>query len=375
MTKSKDSGFLRQQLDLEMLERILQIESIEGIPYDKLLGFFREELKGKNLPLDFHRVDPRNGDRILYSGARSFRPHDNSVVERIDRGDERACVICQGETTGVVDVMSLSEGFTFINKNLFPVVFPFEGVESGATPASSVEDMASTGLHFLQWTSSLHEKDWHNMSKQDRMIVMTRLAALEKVLLQGGLSRDQDQLDRYVSVIKNFGSAVGASLEHGHQQIVLGNVKPRTVQDHEDFQHEIGEPFSSYLQRETRTDLVVKDYGVAAMIIPYFMRRPYMVMLVFKEASKGFLHELSKEELEAAAEGWFDATRAFHALMPQMGKDIAYNIIMHNGAGAGLYFEFLPYTQTMGGLEHLGLYVCQETPRRAADWLRRFLDT
>ena len=373
MTKSKDSGFLRQQLDLEMLERILQIESIDGILYDDLLGLFREELKGKNLPLDFYRVDPRNGDRILYSGARSFRPRDNTVVEPIDQGDENGCVICRGETTGVVDMTSLSEGFTFINKNLFPVVFPFKGVNSGATPASSAEDKYSTGLHFLQWTSSLHYKDWHNMSKQDRMVVMTRLAILEEVLLQGSPSGDKNQLERYVSVIKNFGSAVGASLAHGHQQIVLSNVKPRTVQDHQDFQHEFGEPFSSYLLREARNDLVVKDYGVAVMMVPYFMRRPYMVMLVFKDASKGFLHELSKEEIEATAEGWFDATRAFHALMPQIGKDIAYNIIMHNGAGAGLYFEFLPYTQPMGGLEHLGLYVCQETPRRAADWLRRFL--
>ena len=160
------------------------------------------------------------------------------------------------------------------------------------------------------------------MSKQDRMVVMTRLAILEEVLLQGSPSGDKNQLERYVSVIKNFGSAVGASLAHGHQQIVLSNVKPRTVQDHQDFQHEFGEPFSSYLLREARNDLVVKDYGVAVMMVPYFMRRPYMVMLVFKDASKGFLHELSKEEIEATAEGWFDATRAFHALMPQIGKDI-----------------------------------------------------
>ena len=42
------------------------------------------------------------------------------------------------------------------------------------------------GLHFLQWMSSLHDKDWHNMPLEDRVVVMRRLAALEKKLLADG---------------------------------------------------------------------------------------------------------------------------------------------------------------------------------------------
>ncbi len=37
---------------------------------------------------------------------------------------------------------------------------------------------------------------------------------------------------------------------------------------------------------------------------------------------------------------------------------------------AGLYFEFLPYTQEQGGLEQLGLSICQMEPERAAQDIR-----
>ena len=34
-------------------------------------------------------------------------------------------MVCQGETTGIIDVAELSEGVTFINKNLYPALYPF----------------------------------------------------------------------------------------------------------------------------------------------------------------------------------------------------------------------------------------------------------
>jgi hypothetical protein len=70
------------------------------------------------------------------------------------------------------------------------------------------------------------------------------------------------------------------------------------------------------------------------------------------------------------AHAWQDATRSYHNLMPRIDKEIAYNILTHNGSGAGLYFEFLPYTQTLGGLERMGLYICTELPEIAAKRLR-----
>jgi hypothetical protein len=160
---------LTQRLDRETLERILQAEHVSALSVHDLIGLTCEEIDDY-LPDGVYRIDPRNGDRILYHSSRARRPHDN-VPEGKVTIPQHECVICQGDTTGVIDVADLSEGFTFINKNLFPILYPLE------------DRGVASGLHLLQWSSSLHEKDWHNMPQRDRVVVMKRLAALEETLL------------------------------------------------------------------------------------------------------------------------------------------------------------------------------------------------
>ena len=352
-----------QQLEGGALDDILQARDVEALSVRELLALTREEIDGY-LPDAVYRVDPRNGDRILYHSSRGSRPHDNAP-DSASEIPERECVICQGETTGVIDVADLSEGFTFINKNLFPILYPFED-----------EGLAS-GLHFLQWTSSRHDRDWHNMPHRDCVVVMERLAALERMLLSGSDQlpaadevEDRPEGKASVIIIKNYGHLVGGSLIHGHQQIAFSNVMPRHFRDNARFEQEHGETFSSTLLRETPSELVIKDYGPAQLLVPFFMRRPYDMMLVVKDVRKAYLHELNEEELAAVAQGWHDAIRAMREIMPKVGREIAYNVITSNGPGAGIYVEFLPYTQEIGGVEHLGLFVCQELPERAAARLR-----
>jgi galactose-1-phosphate uridylyltransferase len=320
-----------------------------------LVKLTREEIDDY-LPDGICRVDPRNGDRILYHSSRGRRPHDN-VPEREGEIPERACAICEGRTTGVIDVADLSEGFTFINKNLYPILYPFEA------------DGTAAGLHLLQWTSSRHDWDWHNMGLADRVVVMERLAALEETLL-GGADGPPAGGTGSVVIIKNYGHLVGGSLIHGHQQIAFSNVMPRHFQDNARYEREHGETFSETMIRETPDSLIVRDYGPALLVVPPFMRRPYDMMLLVKDARKAYLHELDGGELEAVADGWHDAIKAIREVMPRVGREIAYNVVTSNGPGAGLYFDFLPYTQEIGGVEHLGLFVCQELPETAAEHLR-----
>lgn len=354
---------MTQRLSRRALSQILQAEDIETLSTDELTTLIREEITD-HVPDGSFRVDPRNGDRVLYHSSRGTRPHDNVPAEA-STVPERECVICQGQTTGVVDVAELSEGFTFINKNLFPILYPFEDPER------------IQGMHFLQWTSSCHDRDWHNMAQRDRVVVMERLAALERTLLEGAshLSSPQQDGDRgqdaFVVIIKNYGHLVGGSLAHGHQQIALSSVLPRHFADNTRFLHDHGETFSSAMLRVTPAELVVRDYGPAMLVVPGFMRRPYDMMLLVKDVTKAHLYELDVAELEAVAQAWHDAIRAIRDVMPRIGREIAYNVIANNGPGAGLYFEFLPYTQETGGVEHLGLLSCQELPERAAADLRK----
>jgi len=372
---------MSQRLRVEALRRLLQSEHIETLSASDFICTFREDDSIAAFhPDGIYQVDPRTGDRILFNTSRTRRPHDNRSTASQSQISSPACAICRGDTTGILDVASLSEGFTFINKNLYPMLYPHEALffpdlaeEGGASLGAQTRP--ARGLHFLQWTSSFHDKDWHNMPLADCVVVMQRLASLERRLLDLGpdLLSDAGDGAAYVSIIKNQGRLVGGSLAHGHQQIAFGSVVPARVQDNWRFEQEQGEPFSAYLLRENPTEFVLRDYGPAVLLVPYFMRRPYDMMLILKSAERRHLFEVSEDELAAVAQGWRDATAAIHRIMPQVGRELAYNVITHNGPGAGLYFEFLPYTQETGGFEHLGLYVCQSNPAESAIHLRQLL--
>jgi len=365
---------MEQQLSRKTLQKILQSENIEALSVADLIELFRVEEGITNyVPDGICQIDPRSGERILYNSARARRPHDNrpaaEAMPELDALD-KDCLICQGQTTGVIDVAPLSEGFTFINKNLFPALFPANS--SQAMPPGdnglNTEGRPAYGFHFLQWTSSLHRNDWHNMPLDDRVTVLERLAALEKKLLSSPA-----EAPGYLSIIKNYGHLVGGSLLHGHQQIGFSNVMPRRIRDNWRFEQTHGQPFSAYLQQENPAGLLLRDYGAALLLVPYFMRRPFEMMLLLKDTARQYLHQLTQTERQAVADGWQEAIRLMRRVMPQIGRETAYNVVTHTGPGAGLYFEFLPYTQEMGGFEHLGLFVCQGNPQGNAAQLREFM--
>jgi len=374
---------MSRQLTREALAAILQAEDIAALSFPELVRLFREEEGiSEFLPDGVYQIDPRNGDRVIYNSSRARRPHDYQPPPAST--SEQECIICQGKTTGIIDVADLSEGFTFINKNLFPILYPLEINRSDQVIGEGDQEIRrrrSCGLHFLQWTSSQHDKDWHNMPLSDRVVVMQRLAALERKILKDSRKflppseswKGADGCHGFVLIIKNHGRLVGGSLAHGHQQIALSNVMPRQMRDNWRFERERGETFSTYLLRENPSELVIKDYGPATLLVPYFMRRPFDMMLLVKETGKKHLHELTDAEIVAVAEGWHDAIRAIRLIMPEIGRELAYNVIANNGPGAGIYFEFLPYSQEIGGFENLGLFACQGSPKSAAVRIRELL--
>lgn len=374
-----------QQLDRETLPRILRAENVEDLSFSDIVRLFRaEEGIADFLPDGIWGIDPRSGDRVLFHSSRGRRPHDNIPSPSSAPTSPPACAICQGNTTGVIDVADLSVGFTFINVNLYPVLYPWETGRPNQVRKTADRDVQTPawGLHFLQWTSSLHDRDWHNMPPADCATVMRRLAALEGTVLTGCRElvppseprRDDPGAPGYVLILKNYGRLVGGSLAHGHQQVMFSTVAPRRVLDNWRFEQQRGETFSAFLMRENPAELTVRDYGPALLLVPYFMRRPYDMMLMVKDTAKRHLYELTEAEIAAVAAGWHDAICAMRWIMPKIGREIAYNVITNNGPGTGLYFEFLPYVQEIGGAEHLGLFISQGRPESAAAQIRRCLE-
>ncbi|MBI4618373.1 MAG: hypothetical protein HY720_32545, partial [Planctomycetes bacterium] len=95
----------------------------ESVAADPGIARYRPERRGQ--------IDPRNGERVLYSGARRKRPHDTghepaTEPYRSPPAFDPDCPVCSGKTTGVLDLAPLAGGHaTLINKNLFPIAYPF----------------------------------------------------------------------------------------------------------------------------------------------------------------------------------------------------------------------------------------------------------
>lgn len=354
---------MTQQLKPDRLNELVETDNLSDLPLDELLELFHAEpALQEHTPSGELARDPRSEDRVLYAPRRSGRPlhtQEETTAANLDSGD---CPICAGHTTGVVDLAELTEGYTFINKNLYPMLFPFR------------ETRPARGLHFLQWTSTYHERDWHNMPPEDCTVVLSRLAVLEAAFSEGWNGTLGDTEGTHVSIIKNAGGAVGASLQHGHQQIAVGGPRPALLEANARFARREGRTFAEHALANLSDSFLIQDYGPALLTLVPFMKRPYEMFLILKDTQKGHLHELNDREIEAAARGWHDATRALHSLMPRVGRAVAYNVLTFNGPEGGLYFEFLPYTQTLAGFERLGLYICTLGREQAAQDLRRALE-
>lgn len=363
-----------KELPLEVLQNLVESKTIEELSTEQLVSAFRKDRLLQNLP-DTGRftIDPRSGEPIIYNPSRAIRPHDYPA----DSDIKAECPICAGNSTGILDLAELNDGFTFINKNLYPVLYPPQ-IDKGN---QKLRKRSPSGLHFVQWTSTHHDRDWYNLPDEDCITVLSRLGALEKKLLS--VSQDLACLDSqnqttspekwFISIIKNVGSAVGGSLEHGHQQILLGDTAPRRILEDQKFLDNHSQVFSEYMLSANPPTLLIRDYGPAVLIVSKYMRRPYEMVLLLKDTNKRFIHDMDQAEIRSIALGWKNASQVVRRLMPMINKEIAYNVITHNGPGAGLYFEFLPYTQEQGGLEQLGLSVCQMEPNRAAKDIREQL--
>ncbi|MCA9959329.1 MAG: hypothetical protein KC443_09865 [Anaerolineales bacterium] len=374
MNEQTSSQSPRYLSDDDVKKRI-QTASLAEVTAAELVSLFMQETAvQQHLPDGRCQQDPRDGAIILYNEVRNRRPHDNKP-DAPETAVAKPCPICAGNTTKIVDAAPLSQGFTFINKNMYPVVYPVTERDDGFV-----------GLHFLQWTSSHHDADWHNMPQADRATVLARLAALEQTLLladapplptaeawPGGWRSGGRPVHGYLGIFKNYGYLVGGSLMHGHQQMMYSPTLPPAFAADWAFYQAHGKSMAAYLRDENPEALLLRDYGEMVLCVPYFMKRPYQ-MLLFPKQDRTLLSELTAAELAMMADGWHDAIRAIRTLLPSMGREIAYNVVVHNGPGAGLYVEFLPYSQETGGMEHLGWWICQQWPETAVADLRRVLD-
>jgi len=358
---------------MEFAESLIAARDIHTLSADELVDIMRESVgEAQQRPERGGAFDSRSGEVTLFNPGRATRPNGRSKDET-----EGSCPICAGETTSILDLAELSAGFTFINANMYPAVFPHreEEKKKGQPEKTKVD---AWGMHFLQWTSSIHRETWHTMPVDDLVIVLNRLCALEETLLQMPFHgeqgpdshRDGAAGQGSISIIKNAGLTSGGSIVHDHQQIIYSRTRSGRARQHLAFMENHGRPFSAFMLTENPSSLIVHEDEHAVLQVPYYMQRPYDLMLCLKRGSVRYLHELSLEERRSVMHAWKQAIQSQKRVVDELGLGYAYNVLLHHGPGAGIYIEFLPHTQTDGGFERMGLSVCQSNPQLAASILR-----
>jgi len=214
------------------------------------------------------------------------------------------------------------------------------------------------------------------MPVEDIAIVVARLAALERTLYGGGdgMPEVRDGQHGHVGIVKNVGRLVGGSVAHGHQQIAHTNVRPQALALDAVFERRTGEPFAGMMLRQNPESLSIREYdGRFRLLVPWFMQRPLEMMIVGEWPGVRDLCDLDDGGRVALARALRDAAEAVTTLMPAMGREVAWNLTVHNGIAGGLYVEILPYTQERGGYEALGISLCAGTPGSSAERVRGYL--
>ncbi len=303
-------------------------------------------------PVPVHATDPRDGLPIIYSDTRAARM------------SEPGCVVCDNRTCPAVDLARLpADDLAYLTPNLYPIVYPFPDDPSGAVQPTV------RGLHLVQWSSLDHGGGLVGADRSCAAAIVRQAARAEEFLLHHADAHFPDTGEGHrghVAYIKNRGRRVGGSVEHDHQQLMLTSVAP-------------AEPLRTAglgprLRAETPRDLLVDRVdGQALTLVPTFMRRPLHAFIVPAGPEVGFLHHLDPEVLDGLALAVARLTHAITALMTNTQDGPAWNLIVHTGPGRGPLVELRPFTQPLGGYEHLGLYLCEETPVRSAERLRQAL--
>jgi len=373
-----------QELTLEDAGKLIVSTDIQTVNFQDMLDNINNDaLLNKYSPDGICQIDPRDGVLVIYNASRAKRIH-TTIDKNAAVNEPQQCPICAGASSDIFDLAEHSEGFSFINKNIYPIFHPIDNVPNENADYFLHEDLehkgrVSYGFHLLQWTSSIHHKDWHNMPFADLLISFKQLAKVEETLLYqptNFMSRSfakmqQRAVSGYVSIIKNYGAAAGASLTHGHQQIAYSNILPQRFFNNLRFRKRHNKSFSLFMLEENPQELLIKDYGDVVLMVPYFMKRPLDMLLIVKDTRKRYLHQLSGKETQQITRGIQEAIQSIKALMEKMDMSPAYNMIINNGPGCGLYIEFLSQTQKMGGYEQIGLFVCQASAGDSAEQLRR----
>lgn len=326
------------------------------------------------------RKDPITGRWVIVNIEAPFSPQDFSIQQHFWRGEEN-CPFCYGHeemTPPEIEAIRLegskpnTPGWkTRVVPNKYPALM-IEG-DLNKRGLRLYDMSAGIGAHEVIIDSPHHYKGLSDLEDIEIEYIL-------KSYRSRSLDLEKDKRFKYMLIFKNVGIQAGASLEHGHSQLIALPMIPKNVQE------EIrgAERYIGYHERcifcdiinqeETNSkERIVFENEEFVTLTPLSARFSFEMWILPKQHSSYFCR-ISDEEITSLAK----ILRQSIGRMRQVLFDPPYNYIIHTSPvnteeprGYHWHMEIIPKLSQTAGFEWgSGFYIVQTPPEVAAKYLK-----
>jgi len=325
------------------------------------------------------RKDPVVGRWVIIASERSRRPNDFAQTPPTSNGG-KPCPFCNGnEDKTPPEVLAYRAPGTAPNAigwttRVVPNKFPALQIEGGLERRGEglYDRMNGIGAHEVIIESTNHTAELSELPVEQIENVLW--AYRDRVV-----DLKNDSRFRYILLFKNHGESAGASLEHGHTQLIATPIIPKVVTEELDgsLQHfRLKERcvFCDMIDQELREGrrLVMENEHFVSFE-PFAPRFPFETWLLPKNHVSAF-EDSQRSEFASLA-------RALKETMQRVNRALNrphYNFLIHSAPCRDSrldyyhwHIEIMPKLTKVAGFEWgTGFYINPTAPEEAAQYLR-----
>lgn len=374
------------------------IDTPEGLVYNKAgsftalstlhfsAGSFRQ-LSESEIALAEFRHDPVHKRWVIVAVDRSRHPDDFDVPKRVPDGG--FCPLCEGqENKTPAEIFAVRSGNPNrpgwkirVLPNKYPVL---EDKSDGIRRSASghYDLISGVGAHEIVVEHPAHLTLFHELGREHTVNLINTWRSRASALME-------NEAYRYIMLYKNHGQAAGASINHGHSQILAMPVIPRivamalaTAREHFHLKERCLFCDLVHQEMEEGTRVVAQNEHFVCFV-PYASRFPFELAIFPKKHYHDF-PTIGDELLAPCAEILTEAVARLFALF----GDPPFNLLVHTGPNtnqtprrAGYWstlrfdwhwhIEITPRLSAVAGFEMgTGLFINHTPPELAARLLR-----
>ena len=325
------------------------------------------------------RKDPITGRWVVVSTERQKRPNDFILHKASVIGREH-CPFCPGhEAMTPPEVLAYRPGGSGANGpgwdlRVVPNMYPALRVEGTLDREGEgmFDRMSGIGAHEVVIEHPDHDKTFATMTEPEIARVLSAFRDRVHDL-------KNDFRFRYILLFKNQGAAAGATLEHGHSQLIALPIVPNFIREEIEgarrhFQDKERCVFCDVIHQETSAGRrVIHENNDFVSIAPYASRVPFETWVLPRSHASRF--EDAPPNVLASLAGML---KSVVARMNQALETPPYNLIIHSGPlseDTSPFFhwhvELMPRVSRVAGFEWgSGFYINPTSPEEAAEVLR-----